>query len=630
MRRFRRVELMIFWIVTTLPLCVFSWNTIPDFVENGSESPAGWYWLGIALNGCLLLLLSLWIYYREQGRFNRIEFRKRIRLAKPVFPKNRSAGSGTLLYLVPVYLVFILSLIFTLVTIAIIPVAFLTWPSYSNQFELASIEHAGHWLWGFLVLCAWTINACSEELFFRGILLPRMDMVRLGWLRNGFWYSIYNLHKPWSIPFRLIDGIILAWPCSRFKSLWVSLSIRAVEGAVIAGLIIIGVTSQTFPPLPEKLPDKYIESRPASEKSSRIKLKFPPSFDADSVQRWVQDSSRKMQNKDLSGLDLRSCSKILSGINFDTLTIWPSQSFLPEGFDPGRILELGKNPGLGIRQLHERGITGRGVSIAVIDNAMLVDHREYGDRLKWYEGIHSSDVISASGHGPAVTSIAAGKTIGVAPEADIYYISDRDRHFEETVGGWSNRAAAIRRLLRINERLTTGKKIRVISISMGWNSGVAGYYDIQSAVKEAQEKGIMVVCATNDEISPFNFSGLSRNAMADPDRFESYRPSVYLNTAPADTRQKNILWVPYDSRTTASEMGPDEYVYDSQGGVSWGVPYIAGAYALACQVEPRITPEQFWALAIKTGHIITTGYKDRQISLGPILDIAALVQELQK
>jgi hypothetical protein len=31
------------------------------------------------------------------------------------------------------------------------------------------------------------------------------------------------------------------------------------------------------------------------------------------------------------------------------------------------------------------------------------------------------------------------------------------------------------------------------------------------------------------------------------------------------------------------------------------VPYAAGAYALAAQVAPDITPEQFWSLALKTG-----------------------------
>lgn len=630
MRRFRWIELVMIWGLTGLPLSVFSWYIIPTLAETGSRYPSDWYWLGMAVNGCILFLFSFLILYREQGRFNLIEIKKRIRLVMPVFPGNRTFLWGVLFYLVPVYVLFLLSLILSLGIIAVIPVAFLTWPSFSNPFELASIEHAGRWFRGIMVLCAWIINAGSEELLFRGILLPRMDMKKSGWFRNAFWYSIYNIHKPWSIPFRLIDGIILAWPGSGFKSLWVPVSTRTVEGICVAVLIWIGVASVTFLPLPVKLPDTYIETRPIPETAGCEILKSLPDFDPGAVQRWEQNKNRNLQNKDLSALDLRSASKLLSGANFDTLTRWPLNSLLPENFDPERILEMGKNPGLGIRELHKRGITGRGVSIAVIDNALPVDHFEYGDRLRWYEEIHSTSVKSTSMHGPAVASIAAGKTVGVAPEADLYYISDRDRNFEETVGGWSNRAAAIRRLFRINERLPPSKKIRVISISMGWNPGVAGYYDIQSAVREAQEKGIMVVCATNDEIGRFDFSGLSRNATADPDNFESWEPSVFMRVAPSDTGKKNILWVPCDSRTTASGIGSNEYTYSSQGGVSWGVPYLAGAYALACQVDPGITPEKFWIYAIETGRIISADYKGRQISLGPILDMAALVRKLQK
>jgi subtilisin family serine protease len=88
-------------------------------------------------------------------------------------------------------------------------------------------------------------------------------------------------------------------------------------------------------------------------------------------------------------------------------------------------MELGKNPGLDIRQLHEQGITGRGVGIAIIDQTLLVDHQEYVNQLRLYE--EGSDIqggwLQTQMHGPAVASIAVGKTTGVAPEADLFYIA---------------------------------------------------------------------------------------------------------------------------------------------------------------------------------------------------------------
>jgi hypothetical protein len=56
-----------------------------------------------------------------------------------------------------------------------------------------------------------------------------------------------------------------------------------------------------------------------------------------------------------------------------------------------------------------------------------------------------------------------------------------------------------------------------------------------------------------------------------------------------------------DSRCTASPTGTEDYAFYREGGWSWCIPYIAGLYALACQVRPEITPEVFWAKVIETG-----------------------------
>jgi len=47
--------------------------------------------------------------------------------------------------------------------------------------------------------------------------------------------------------------------------------------------------------------------------------------------------------------------------DFDTKTIWPTQAELPPGFDPEKVIEEAKDPGLGIKELHQEGIDGRGI-----------------------------------------------------------------------------------------------------------------------------------------------------------------------------------------------------------------------------------------------------------------------------
>jgi len=127
-------------------------------------------------------------------------------------------------------------------------------------------------------------------------------------------------------------------------------------------------------------------------------------------------------------------------------------------------MDLGKDPGLGIRSLHAQGITGRGVGIAIIDQTLLVDHQEYADQLRLYEEINAYS--DAELHGAAIASIAVGKKVGVAPEADLYYIATSFGSNDFTY-----LARCIQRIVEVNDQLPPENKIRVISISVGWGEG---------------------------------------------------------------------------------------------------------------------------------------------------------------
>lgn len=49
-----------------------------------------------------------------------------------------------------------------------------------------------------------------------------------------------------------------------------------------------------------------------------------------------------------------------------------------------QIMENGKNPGLGIRELHKQGITGKGVNVAIIDQNLLLHHPEFSGKIAAY------------------------------------------------------------------------------------------------------------------------------------------------------------------------------------------------------------------------------------------------------
>ncbi len=352
----------------------------------------------------------------------------------------------------------------------------------------------------------------------------------------------------------------------------------------------------------------------------------------DEESEWSRDVD--LRAYDVSGLDLSESLDDLLWASFDDDTVWPPDERMPAGLDWQHIMELGKDPGLAVGTLHERGITGRGVGVAIIDQVLLTKHEEYADRLRLYEEINVRPGTDPQMHGAAVASIAVGKTVGVAPEADLYFIASWT--FEPLEEGhprtFEYYAQAVRRILEVNEQLPEDRKIRVISISVGWNPSQKGADEMTAAAQEAVEAGMLVVCSSVDDVHgpDFKLLGLGREPLDDPNAFESCQPwhhvaEGFYRGAP----YTDFLLTPSDSRTTASPNGDAEYVFYRQGGLSWSIPYAAGVYALAAQVDPEITPKRFWSLAMKTGRTIDVEHDGKKFPLGRIIDPVALIKALQ-
>ncbi|MEY8522677.1 S8 family serine peptidase [Lachnospiraceae bacterium 38-10] len=337
-----------------------------------------------------------------------------------------------------------------------------------------------------------------------------------------------------------------------------------------------------------------------------------------------------IRSYDVSGFDLQDKGDILSTVTFDTDTVWPEK--LPEGFLPDQILETGKDPGLGIRALHEQGITGKGVSIAIVDQALNLEHTEYADNLMSYELLHCCD-DGAQMHGSAVTSIAVGKSCGVAPDADVYYIASTFGRYG--AGGMKINlrymADSIDRILEINTYLPEEKKIRVISISRGFRSE-KGSDAVRAAIERAKDAGVFVVTTSTEDNYGFALMGLGKELMTDPSDISSYGPghfwsdSFYGGYTPDAA---HMLLVPMDGRTYASWNDTAGYEFSASGGLSWSVPWMAGLYALCLQTDEDLTPEVFIQKAFETGTVKTVEYQGRTYELGTIIDPAALIEELK-
>ena len=371
-----------------------------------------------------------------------------------------------------------------------------------------------------------------------------------------------------------------------------------------------------------------IDRRPAYTRYRRGTMADVPTYDPDSRKPWQMD----LRSWDLSQLDLRGSLGDLLRASFDDRTVWPKQ--LPQEFDRQRIMDLGRNPGLGVRHVHAKGMTGRGVGIAILDQPMSVDHIEFAERLRLYEEINVRPNTRCQMHGSAVSSIAVGKTCGVAPDADLYYIAlwtgDWGKGPRRFTYDFTYLARAIRRIMEINIALPAERKIRVVSMQIGWRPGQRGYDEVTAAADEAEAAGLLVVCSCIERVHGLKFHGLGRAPMADPEQPVSYKPGAFWRSSfYAGRRFTDRLLVPMDSRTTASPHGSDEYVFYREGGWSWAMPWIAGMYALAAQACPGITPGQFWSLAMETGHTIGLKHGNETVPFGPIINAVGLVDALR-
>lgn len=373
---------------------------------------------------------------------------------------------------------------------------------------------------------------------------------------------------------------------------------------------------------------------PAASVIGGGKLDSLPKYNPSSKAMWQVD----LRGYDLSSLDISSRLDDLMYADYDSKTKWPEK--LPEGFNPEDIMELGVNPGLKIKELHRMGITGKGIGVAIIDQALLVEHDEYKDNLKMYEEIHWPK-SPAQMHGPAVASIAVGKTAGVAPDADLYYIAEQHGEFKNSYFNFDFTwlAQSIDRILEVNKTLPKKGKIRVISISVGWDKSQKGYDEVTAAVNRAKQEGIFVVSSSLTDTYGYIFNGLGRDSLMDPEKASSYKAgwfwentvSSYGSSKAGNPYNANyILLVPMDSRTTASPTGINDYVFYRTGGLSWSIPYIAGLYALACQVDPAMTPDKFWETSLNTGDRLNVNRNGKDYYLGKIVNPIKLMDEIKK
>lgn len=592
-------RLLLLWVLVTLPMVALTWVVVPWLVVR-RLAPAALVFFFVSSGGVLLqAAVARVLLRREAAAWTWRGLRQRLWLDAPRHPATGRPSRTAWLWLVPFVGVAVVSLLLTHANVAATmlhrflrePSTSRFFPGHAKAFGLMSPELAGQW-WLLIAVpvVGLLTTVAGEELLFRGVLLPRMRG-RGGWAANAVLFALHFVYVPWMVPARLLAILGPAWAARRYRSNWIPLVARLSEVAGITAATGVGVMAFSFPAITGPIEGPRVAPGKPMPAVTVEPLAALPAWDERNFTFSVD-----LRGRDVSALDLRERRGDLDRAVFDSHTLWPPASRLPEGFDPARILTARANPGLGLRALHARGITGRRVGIGIIDAPLLPGHREYARQLRWNEVLGSAGPEPGTMHGSAMASIAVGRTTGVAPEADLYFVGVL---FENPRGLFLMPhlfAQAIRRLVEINRALPEDRKIRAISLSQGWGDAGIGSEDAEAAVALARREGIAFFSVTHE----CAYGGVACPPGGDPDSFADYEPAwMWRDDRFGDLTRARLFSIPIDHHTVASETAPDALSHFAIGGHSMGPPFVAAVYALAAQADPGITPERFLRLGMR-------------------------------
>ena len=249
---------------------------------------------------------------------------------------------------------------------------------------------------------------------------------------------------------------------------------------------------------------------------------------------------------------------------------------------------------MNVTQLQNRGITGKDVTIAVIDtgcsNHDLLKNKIIGGKNFTKEG-NSRDFTDNNGHGTHVAGIISAEKnpcfTSVAPDSKLLICKVLDKNGNGTL---EDVAKAV--------KYATSKKVDIINMSLG---STQGSEDLHKAIQKAVKSGITVVCA----------SGNSGDANANTD--EVMYPAVYeevveVGAMGADFKVSRFSNSnKYIDLLALGESILSTYLdnnFKSLSGTSMATPMVTGALALLLQYAKQTfgrtpTEKELYGLLIK-------------------------------
>jgi membrane protease YdiL (CAAX protease family) len=233
-------KILTLWAAAAVPMGLLAWVGTPLLEDQLSTRDPFIDALMICFNVGLLWILALVLIMvrREQGSLGWSSLRDALWLRQPQDPRTGTTRRTRWGWW---------ALLFVVLT-AVINLGFIDpegplprdFPNALSSDRLESY-FSGNW-GGFALLVGVAVLApVVEELFFRGLLLPRMRAAfgKRDFLVNGAMFGLYHVHQPWGMPASVIDGVVTqAYPARRFRSIWISLITHTAPSVLIIGVLL--------------------------------------------------------------------------------------------------------------------------------------------------------------------------------------------------------------------------------------------------------------------------------------------------------------------------------------------------------------------------------------------------------
>ncbi|OLF18259.1 S8 family serine peptidase [Actinophytocola xanthii] len=265
-------------------------------------------------------------------------------------------------------------------------------------------------------------------------------------------------------------------------------------------------------------------------------------------------------------------------------------------------------PRIGARAAWERGLTGRGVTVAVLDTGIDTDHPDFAGRVRESRDFTGAGgVEDRNGHGTHVASVAAGtgaasggRYRGVAPEADLAIgkvLDDEGRGTMSSVLAGMVWAAA-------------ETDADVVNLSLGADA-TDGTDPLSVAVDTlSAEHDTLFVAATGNDGADRGVAtpAAANTALAVGSVGEADAPSPFSNRGPRlrDGVAKPDLAAPGEGIVAAAPADvpplgePVGEAYQRMDGTSMAAPHVSGAAALLAQQHRDWTPDRLKAALTST------------------------------